>query len=99
MAKRTGARIHLVLVKNEYAPVYVDTAWSSAEGAEHRIADLAASAKAFDCTKKLDLRTLEMRLDILGVPIVIDVYRGDKPAVEITDGVTTIKEGKEHLNG
>lgn len=94
MSKRTGARIHLVLVKNEYAPVYVDTAWSSAEGASQRVADITASAKAFDCTKKLEMRTLEMRLDILGVPIVIDVYRGDKAPIEITDNGVTVRSSR-----
>lgn len=88
--KKSGARIHLVLVKNEYAPVYVDTAWSSAEAAAQRVQDITASAKAFDCTKKLDLRTLEMRLDVLGVPIVIDIYKGEKAPIEITDGEITM---------
>lgn len=81
-ANEKAARVHLVLVEGYPGPVYVDSAWTSSDGAAQRITDLRSSEKAFKLSHKLNLQTLEIRLDTMGVPIKIEVFNSPEHSEE-----------------
>lgn len=68
---KKDTRVHLVLGRAYLEGWYVDSAWTTADGAKQRVIDLRTSTEAFAVNKNLGLTTLEIRLDVMGVPIVI----------------------------
>ena len=82
--------IHLVLAY--HGAVFVDSAWTTAEGAARRAQAIADSRNAFKAYVQDGVKTLEIRLDESGTPVRFQIPEPEPEEYDSTAAAIEVDE-------